>query len=87
MKEMSGIFLVEKSILKEKVEDCLKREVKEEVNIDITNIKILKPFNLKFNKVPVFVLVYSANISCDSQFQFHMNTLSTSFLQRMKLKI
>ena len=51
---------------KEKVEDCLKREVKEEVNIDITNIKILKPFNLKFNKVPVFVLVYSANISCDS---------------------
>ena len=40
---------------KEDIEGCLKREVKEETNLDIKNLKILKPFNLKFNDVPVFV--------------------------------
>lgn len=50
----------------EDVEACLKREVKEEVNLDIKNLNILKSFNLKFNSVPVFIVVYSANISCDS---------------------
>ena len=50
----------------EDVEACLKREVKEEVNLDIKNLNILKSFNLKFNNVPVFIVVYSANISCDS---------------------
>ena len=49
----------------EDVEACLKREVKEEVNLDIKNLNILKSFNLKFNSVPVFIVVYSANISCD----------------------
>ena len=50
----------------EDVEACLKREVKEEVNLDIKNLNILKSFNLKFNSVPVFIVAYSANISCDS---------------------
>ena len=63
---MNGIFLVEKLILRRILRSCLKREVKEETNLDIKNLKILKPFNLKFNDVPVFVVVYSAEISCDS---------------------
>tara|TARA_X000001036_G_scaffold433148_1_gene470273 strand:+ start:67 stop:507 length:441 start_codon:yes stop_codon:yes gene_type:complete len=50
----------------EDIEHCLRREVKEEVNLDIKNLNILKPFNLRYNGVPVFVLVFSANISCDS---------------------
>ena len=50
----------------EDIENCLKREVKEEVNLEIKNLNILKPFNLKFNDVPVLVLVYSADISCES---------------------
>lgn len=50
----------------EDVEECLIREVKEEVNLDINNLKILKPFNIKVNDVPVVIIVYSANISCDS---------------------
>ena len=50
----------------EDIEECLKREVKEEVNLEIKNLNILKPLNLKFNDVPVLVLVYSADISCES---------------------
>jgi len=50
----------------EDIEICLKREVKEELNLEIYNLNILKPFNLKFNDVPVLVLVYSADISCES---------------------
>lgn len=51
---------------KEDPELCLLREVKEETNLDIKNLNILKPLNLIFNDVPVFVLLYSAEISSDS---------------------
>ena len=50
----------------EDTEECLKREVKEETNLNIKNLNILKPLNLIFNDVPVFVLLYTAEISCDS---------------------
>lgn len=50
----------------EDIEECLRREVKEEVNLEVENLNILKPLNLEFNQVPVFVIVYSATISCDS---------------------
>jgi len=49
----------------EDIEKCLKREVKEEVNLEIKNLNILKPLNLKFNNVYVLVLVYLADISCE----------------------
>jgi 8-oxo-dGTP pyrophosphatase MutT (NUDIX family) len=52
--------------INEDIEECLIREVKEEVNLDVNNLKILKPFNIKVNDVPVVIIVYSANISCDS---------------------
>ena len=68
----------------EDVEQCLKREVKEETNLDIKNLKILNPFNLKFNDVPVFIVVYSAEISCDSSISFLMNILNTIFFQNLK---
>ena len=50
----------------ENIEECLKREVKEETNLEIKDLKILKPFNLKINDVSVFILLYLAEISCDS---------------------
>jgi ADP-ribose pyrophosphatase YjhB (NUDIX family) len=50
----------------ENIEECLKREVKEETNLEINDLKILKPYNLKFNDVSVFILIYLAKISCDS---------------------
>ena len=50
----------------ENIEECLKREVKEETNLEIKDLKILKPYNLKFNNVSVFILIYLAKISCDS---------------------
>ena len=50
----------------EDVEECLKREVKEETNLKINNLNILKPLNLNFNDVSVFVLLYKAEISCHS---------------------
>ena len=42
----------------EGIEDCLIREVKEEINLGIKNLNILKPLNLKFNDVSVLVLIY-----------------------------
>ena len=50
----------------EDVEESLRREVKEETNLNIKKLNILKPLNLKFNDVSVFVLLYSAEISCQS---------------------
>ena len=50
----------------EDIEECLIREVKEETNLNIKNLNILTPLNLVFNDVPVFVLLYTAEISCDS---------------------
>jgi len=51
----------------EDIENCLRREIKEETNLSVDNLNILKPLNLKFNRVPVLVLIYLADISCDSQ--------------------
>jgi len=50
----------------EDIEECLKREIKEETNLSVNNLNILKPLNLKFNSVSVFILLYSAKIYCDS---------------------
>ena len=50
----------------EDIEESLKREIKEETNLKIKNLNILNPVNLKFNGVSVIVLIYSANISCNS---------------------
>ena len=49
----------------EDIENCLRREIKEETNLSVDNLMIIKPLNLKFNAVPVLVLLYSAKISCD----------------------
>jgi len=50
----------------EDIENCLIREIKEETNLSVENLNILKHLNLKFNDVFVLVLIYSASISCDS---------------------
>ena len=68
----------------EDIEECLKREVKEETNLDINNLKILKPFNLKVNDVPVVIIVYSAKSLVTLQFSFLMNIPIIIFFQKMK---
>ncbi len=70
----------------EDIENCLKREVKEETNLDIKSLKILKPFNLKFNDVPVFVLAYSAKISCDSSINISYEHLEYDFFSKSEIK-
>ena len=70
---------------KENIEECLIREVKEETNLSIKNLKILKPFNLKFNDVPVFILVYSAEISCDSSIQVSYEHSEYNFFSKTEI--
>ena len=70
----------------EDIEEGLKREVKEETNLDIKNLKILKPFNLKFNAVPVFIVVYSAEISCNSSVLVSYEHSEYNFFSKAELK-
>ena len=42
----------------EDIENCLIREIKEETNLSVENLNILKPLNLKFNDVFVLVIIY-----------------------------
>jgi 8-oxo-dGTP pyrophosphatase MutT (NUDIX family) len=70
---------------KEDIENCLIREVKEETNLDINSLEILKPFNLKFNHVPVFVLVYSAKISCDSSIYISYEHSDYNFFSKSEI--
>ena len=70
----------------EDTEECLKREVKEETNLNINNLSILKPLNLKFNDVPVFVLFYSAEISCDSSISISYEHTEYNFFSKSEIK-
>ena len=70
----------------EDAEECLKREVKEETNLDIKNLRILKPFNLKFNDVPVFIVLYSAEISCDSSISINYESSEYNFFSKSEIK-
>ena len=71
---------------KENVEECLIREVKEETNLSINNLNILKPLNLKFNDVPVFILIYSAEISCDSPVTISFEHSEYNFFSKSEIK-
>ena len=70
----------------EDLEKCLKREVKEEVNLEIKNLNILKPFNLKFNDVPVLVLVYTAEITCESPINISYEHSEYNFFSKSEIK-
>jgi len=70
----------------EDIEECLKREVKEEVNLEIKNLNILKPLNLKFNDVPVLVLVYLADISCESPINVSYEHSEYNFFSKAEIK-
>lgn len=70
----------------EDVEECLIREVKEETNLSVNNLNILKPLNLKFNDVSVFVLVYSAKISCDSPISISYEHSEYNFFSKAEIK-
>ena len=69
----------------EDIENCLRREVKEETNLSVNNLNILKPLNLKFNGVSVFVLLYSAEISCDSPLSISYEHSEYNFFSKSEI--
>jgi len=70
----------------EDVEDCLRREVKEEINVSVNNLNILKPLNLKFNDVSVIVLLYSVTISCESPIIISHEHSEYNFFSKAEIK-
>ena len=70
----------------EDFEDCLRREVKEEINVSVNNLKILKPLNLKFNDISVIVLLYSAAISCESPIIISHEHSEYNFFSKAEIK-
>ena len=70
----------------EDIENCLIREIKEETNLSVNNLNILKPLNLKFNAVSVFVLLYSAEISCDSPIIISYEHSEYNFFSKSEIK-
>lgn len=75
-----------KILYNEGVEECLKREIKEEINIDIKNLQILNPVNLKINDVRVFVVLFSAEILCDSPIIISWEHSEYNFFSKSDLK-
>ena len=71
--------------LNEDIEKCLRREIKEELNLDIKNLNILKPFNLKYNNIPVFIVIFSANISCDSSISISYEHSEYNFFSKHEI--
>ena len=70
----------------EDIEECLSREVKEETNLNINNLNILKPLNLIVNSVPVLVLLYTAEISCDSPLSISYEHADYNFFLKSEMK-
>ena len=70
----------------EDVEKSLRREVKEETNLNIKNLNILKPLNLIFNDVAVFVLLYKAEISCNSPILISYEHSEYNFFSKSEIK-
>ena len=70
----------------ENIEECLLREVKEETNLNIKNLKILKPLNIKFNDVTVLILLYSAEISCDSSVTISFEHSEYNFFSKSEIE-
>ena len=70
----------------EDIEECLLREVKEETNLNIKNLKILKPLNIKFNDVTVLILLYSAEISCDSSVTISFEHSEYNFFSKSEIE-
>jgi len=70
----------------EDIENCLIREIKEETNLSVENLNILKPLNLKFNDVSVIVLIYSASISCDSPVIISHEHSEYNFFSKSEIK-
>ena len=70
----------------EDIEDSLKREVLEETNLNIKNLNILKPLNLIFNDVAVFVLLYKAEISCNSPILISYEHSEYNFFSKSEIK-
>ena len=70
----------------EDIENCLIREIKEETNLSVENLNILKPLNLKFNDVSVIVLIYSASISCDSSIIISHEHSEYNFFSKSEIK-
>lgn len=71
---------------REDIKECLKREVKEEVNLDIKNLTLHKTFNLKYNSVPVFIVIFSANISCHSSISISYEHSEYNFFSKNEIK-
>ena len=70
----------------EDIENCLIREIKEETNLSVEILNILKPLNLKFNDVSVIVLIYSASISCDSPVIISHEHSEYNFFSKSEIK-
>lgn len=66
----------------ENPEFTLKREVKEETGLDISNIELLKVVNQKFNNVDVIVILYTALINNDNAINISFEHFEYNFFSK-----
>ena len=69
----------------ESVEDCLIREVKEETNLSVTNLSLVRVANTFFNGVPLILIFYSAKIQCESPINISFEHSNYDFFDKSKL--
>ena len=67
-------------------EDCLKREIKEETNLEISDLQVLKSLNLRFNNIPVLILLFSAKITSNDPVNISFEHSEYKFFYKSDIK-
>ena len=66
--------------------NCLKREVFEETKLKLCNLELVDFLNLRFNNVPVCIVLYKSNIKSSNSIKISFEHLEYDFFDKSEIK-